>query len=396
MKLHHLKFISITSITSILSITLYWYLLTLSALTWGQNIGKIPTQKIPTQDDIIKNGVIRYFKRLPVEGWERLFHLSGLGSYNLMLHHHQTNPLASPFRIFNSTSNRRTPSIEWSLSMKNNDYEYEDILIKNYGLCAGLTMTTRKLQLLAHFDPNNLEKQKIPAESNREAWFQFMKKKIDDMMTFNRMSIIPNFANIHEFTAHPFLEHYFKEHIIRQWELVNINFLQGLFQGFGGTLRTMNKETTFNNLESLKVQLSLGINPIIFMAAPSQRLLSKSQWVHVVQVVKIIRHPDAYYAIEIWDPNLDDPRLSKVLKIYDTGEIYFGNKELAGIYPLKWDTFEIADMVEKNLDFCAARPGFCITKPKAVDPIRLPPGSSSPTGNGNNSPNGFQNQRIPR
>ncbi len=317
---------------------------------------------IPSQDDIIKHGAIRYFERLPIEGWERLIHLAGMGTYDLFLHHHRTNPQKSPFRIFNSTANRRIPHMDWSLAMKNSDQEYEDILTTNYGLCAGLTVTTRKLQLLAHFDPQNMEKQKVPPESNREAWFQFMKKKIDDMMTHNRMSIIPNFATINEFTANPILEKYFKEHIIRQWELVNINFLQGLFQGFGGTIRTMHKVTTFKNVEFLKQQLSLGINPIIFMSAPNQKLFSKDQWVHVVQVVNIIRNPNATILM-VWDPNLDDPKYSNSLIVSDSGKISFGGKELAGIYPLRWDTFEIADMIEKNLEFCIARPGFCTSKP---------------------------------
>lgn len=380
MKIKILKFIIFTFAT-----------LLLSSSSWGQNIGKVPTQ-----DDIIKNGAIRYFKRLPIEGWSRLLHLAGMGTFDLMLHQHRTKPQASPFRIFNSTVNRRTPSIDWSLDMQNNDSEYKNVVISDYGLCAGLTMTTRKLQLLAHFDPNNLEKQNVPAESNSAAWFQFMKKKIDDMMTYNRMSIIPNFTNIRELTAHPLLERYFKEHIVRQWELVNINFLQGLFQGFGGTARKMTKETTFKNIESLKLQLSLGINPIIFMSALSQKLFSKDAWIHVVQVVKIIRHSSAY-TIQIWDPNLENPRYSESLVVNDNGQISFGDKDLAGIYPLTWDTFEIADMIEKNLDFCIARPGFCTTKPQVTDTL-APENSTIPTPprTAPANPTGFQNSRSGR
>ncbi len=242
-------------------------------------------------------------------------------------------------------------------------YSMIHVMRLDYGLCSGLTMVTRKLQMLAHFDPTNKEKQKVPEKTDAVAWFNFMKVKIDDMITHNKMVIIPNMSNIEELSSDPLLANYFKEHIIRQWELVNINFLQGAFQGYAGTVLKMKKDTVRKNIEILKSYLELGINPLIFIPAPSQKLFSTDQWIHTLQVTKIIKNSNAI-TLEVLDPNVEDPQFSDLLNIFDNGSIMFGDKEIAGIYPLKWDTYEVADMIEKNLDFCHARPGFCTTKPK--------------------------------
>ncbi len=325
-----------------------------------------PVKKIPTQDDVVKHGALRYFKRLPVEGWDRLLHLAKMGSFELMLHQHKTKPHASPFRIFHSTSDRRLPTALWSLAMTNNSYEYNDVLVVKYGLCAGLTSVTRKIQMLAHFDPGNRARQSVPNKNNSQAYFKFMKSKIDDMLSHNKMVIFPYIKNMEELTSDPLLTNYFKEHIVRQWELVNINFLQGLFQGFAGIILKMNKETTLKNIETLKSYLALGFNPIIFIPAPNQKILSTDQWVHTLQVTKIVKNANAI-TLEVFDPNLDDPQFSELLNVFDDGSIYYGNRKIAGIYPLKWDTYEIADIIEKNLEFCIARPGFCTTKPKQIN-----------------------------
>lgn len=318
---------------------------------------------VPTQDDVVKFGALKYFQRLPHEGWNRLLHLAKLGTFDLILHQHFTNPAASPFRMFHSTAKRRNPSKPWSLNIRNSKDEYKEILEVKYGLCAGLTMVNRKLQLLAHFDPKNIEGQKFPPKKNQKAWFNFMKNKIDDMISYNKMSIIPNFNSIHEFSSDPVISNYLKEHIIRQWELVSVNFLQGLFQGYAGTLVTMKKEVTLQYVKDLEKILSLGINPVVFLSGPSQKMFSTDKWIHMVQVSRIIKNPNSI-SLEVWDPNVADPKTSSLVNILDDGRIMFGSRLLAGMYPLRWDSYEIADMVEKNLDFCIKRPTFCTTIPK--------------------------------
>lgn len=331
-----------------------------SSILSAQTLKNLP---IPTQDDVIKHGALSYFTRLPVEGWERLLHLAHMGTFDLMLNQHKTKPNLSPFRIFNSTANRRQPSDAWSLFMTNDRAEYNEVLTVKYGLCSGLTMVSRKLQMLAHFDPSNKERQNVPNKLNKEAWFNFMKIKLDDMITNNKMVIIPNMHSIEELTSDPLLTNYIKEHIVRQWELVNINVLQGLFQGYAGTIFKMKKETILKNIKTLKSYLALGFNPIVFIPAPNQKIFSNDQWIHTLQVTKITENLNAI-SLEVWDPNLENPLYSNSINIFPNGEIMFGNKEIGGIYPIQWDTYEIADMIEKNLDFCISRPGFCTTKPK--------------------------------
>lgn len=348
------------------------YLLLLGNL--NSSLAALSQNKVmPTQDDIIKAGAIRYFKRLPIEGWDRLMHLAKMETFHLLLNRHKTNPRSSPFRIFNFASNRRDANIIWTLPIGNNHSEYSELVKIKYGVCAGLTMTLRKLNLLAHYDPKNKFKQKVPPKSDKQAWFKFMKTKIDDIISYNKMSIIPNYGNLLDFSLEPLIKEYLKEHIIRQWELVNINFLQGIYQGYGGTIRKMSKLQLIENADTLNTQLKLGVNPIIFMSGPSQKLFSTDQWIHVVQVIDITKDRGNNIILKVWDPNLlSQAQNSPKLIISNTGVLTYGGKVLAGLYPLMWDTYEIADMVEKNLDFCADRPRLCTKYPPVPTPTPLP------------------------
>lgn len=328
---------------------------------------------IPSQDQVIKHGALRYFYTLPVNGWEGLKHLMGMGSFDLMMHQHLTSKNRSPFRMFNSTRHRRIPQLQWSLKIKNSEEDFKNVMKLQYGVCAGLTVVTRKLQMLAHFDPQNRMKQKVPSPNNTNEWFQFMKQKIDDVITHNKMTIFPQFSNTLQLTSHPTLLNYFKGHIIRQWELTNINFLQGIFQGYLGSLSPMSYSVTLQNLEKIKATLKLGINPLVFLPALDTKLFSTKKWIHVVQVVKIKRNLNAH-TLTIWDPNVEDPSKSTTVNIFDHGQTYFGDTLLSGIYPLIWDNLEIADMIEKNLNFCINRPGFCTTNsPQHTSPYQLSP-----------------------
>lgn len=320
----------------------------------------VNAQMYPTQAQIVKEGTLKYFYSLPKNGWEALLHLMKMGSFDLMLNQHKTVPEKSPFRMFNSTFHRRKPNLAWSLSIKNDEKYFRGIMKLQYGVCAGLTIVTRKLQMLAFFDPQNKFKQIVPNLKGSNEWFNFMKHKIDDVIANNKMTIIPYFHNTLELSNEPRIKRYLKEHIIRQWELANINVLQGVYQGYLGSIRMMDHRTALENIKQLKETLKLGINPIMIMPAPDSKLFSTDKWIHVVQVVDIIKNVNAY-TLKIWDPNVDDPNKSADVNIFDNGQMFFEDRALAGIYPIRWDNLEIADMVEKNLQFCIDRPGFCTT-----------------------------------
>ena len=324
---------------------------------------EIPT-KIPTQTDIVKKGALHYFTRLPKQGWEKILQIGGFGDFNLWAHEQRTNGDKGPFRMFNSTQRFRVPSDENVLPFVNSASDFEDVLQVEFGVCAGFTVTQRRLVMLMHFDLENKEREFVPnKENDPEGWKKWMRSKIDQVMQL-KMVIVPGFKNLREFASVPEVTRYLKETIVRQWELTNVNVLQGVLQGAVGVRKAMTKDELLKVQEKLSERLKFNYNPVVYLTKQNDNLFSTDQWIHVLQVLSITpKAVDGCYSFKVWDINEQVPTNAlKEVKVDSKGIIQFDGQTLARVIPLIWDDFEIANMINNNLAFCTARPGFCTAK----------------------------------
>lgn len=335
---------------------------------------------IPTQTQVMKNGALKYFTRLPKNAMKNLLELMNMGTFALLEHEYdlhvaQPNVKKNPFRIFGSTASRRKVDPASMYPFVNSAGSFKDTLKVEFGLCAGFSTTIRKFQMLAFFDPTNIEKQDVPNRQTRpKEWLKFMQKKIDSVMD-RRMTVIPGFANLNEFASDPEIAAYIKEQIVLHWEMTNVSILQGVVQGLAGVRHKMTPQEMERLHETLSKRLKMGFNPIVYLHQYNDSLTSRDQWIHVLQVVDISpRKNDGSFEATLWDINYKTPETATKKLVFnpnardedDDKILYDDMLALGNVIPLRWDDLEIADMVEKNLDFCLKRPGFCTENAKPI------------------------------
>ena len=364
-----LKLISLSLVTSI-------------SLQLAAQVEKV----IPTQTEIAKEGAHFYLKNLPKNMGGNILSLLGLNEFPKLEKLHAADPQNSPFNIFNATSDRLKPSRKWSFAFYNSSRDMADVVKSEFGFCAGFSSALRKVNMMAIYDKKNTEQQVVPDHGTPE-WFTYYKTKIDDMMN-NKMTIIPGFANTYELSSNKEIAHYLKEVIVYQWQITNVN----LFQGLAGFL-SVKKKTEIKNLnavhQELSSRISYGYNPIVYLSKYNDKLMSKDQWIHVLQVFEASEvQANGSFTLKAWDINEKAQEAVKLITVDAQGKIrmsedveitedsvrvgnYIQEKteesikfardtieegsELNNILPLKWDELEIEQMIKKNKKFCQER-----------------------------------------
>lgn len=341
---------------------------------------------LPTQTEIAKKGAHVYFKNLPKNMGGNLLALLGLNQFPKLEKLHAADPENSPFNLFNATSDRLKPSRDWSFSFYNNVPDMAEVVQAEFGFCAGFSTTLRKINMMALYDKENTEKQVVPAKGT-PAWFSFYKAKLDDIMN-NKMTIIPGFANTYMLSSNKQLGLYIKQLIVHQWQVTNIN----LFQGLAGLL-SVNKQPDLEDMQkvrdSLAQRIAYGYNPIVYLSKYNDNVMSKEQWIHVLQIFEANEiQADGSFTLRAWDINEKAEQSVKLITVDANAKIIMsqdvevtedsvriGNlnleknkhtlkqalaviesgNELNNILPLKWDDLEIEQMIKQNKKFCAER-----------------------------------------
>lgn len=287
---------------------------------------------VPTQTDIVKRGAKAYFPRLGSNLVDNIMSISGLGDFKFYEKIQSENPEKSPFRVFNANNFKRKPQKEWSFAFYNTGFDLKDVVKNEFGFCAGFSTALRKFNMLTYFDPTNTEGQNVPSrESNPTAWFNFYKTKIDAVMA-NQMVVIPNFDHLYELSSDPEIGLYMKQMVVRQWELTNVNLLQGIGDGFLAVTKKMNSQDLNKTYDYLKKRLSYGYNPIVYLAKHDDDLTNSKtakkvdakwynlkqqleklritinemskQWIHVLMITELSdRASDGSFTFKVWDIN---------------------------------------------------------------------------------------------
>ncbi len=256
----------------ILSVALFVF----QARAQKNSVSTVPNyDNVKTQSDLVKNGLKTYYPELKANIADNLLKISGLNQFPKYVKAFEKNPESSPFSMFNANAHRRFPSKEWSLPIYNNGSDLSEVIKSEFGFCAGFTAALRKLNMMAFFDPSNSTAQKIPVTPAEK--IAFYQTKIDEMMS-NRMTVIPGYNNVYEFVSDPTLSLHFKKHIVKQWENININVLQGAIGGMGSTKKKPTLKDMQKVQQNLFKKVSYGYNPIVYLSKYNDQFLNSKVW----------------------------------------------------------------------------------------------------------------------
>ncbi|MCB9092043.1 MAG: hypothetical protein H6620_05735 [Halobacteriovoraceae bacterium] len=245
----------------------------------------------------------QYLKSLPVHMYRCGKHLLGGGSYNRLRAVGGNEAFQNAFRL---QEYKRIPSTGNQFPFDNS--EVAEVCSRDFGFCHGYTATLTVFNRLAHFDPQNISKQKFPDKKDPEAWFQFYSKLIDDVVFNRNPVIIPGYKNLYEFVdSDPRLTRYVKEHIALMWAKRNVSFT-----GYFNVLRSIYNKFSFKEAIALHSNLSEKINlrnynPITWVAQPSFDKkgifnVDEQAGIHVMQAYKITPiDENGEYIIYFWD-----------------------------------------------------------------------------------------------
>jgi hypothetical protein len=337
-------------------------ILTLTLCFIGQVIAK---DKTPTQTQVLKKGFKRYFKRLPKDSWKKIISKFNMDTYHLYegdsrIGHDKMIekglPLDSPFsKFFGHNTNKRFPKKENSYPFFNKEQYFQNTVQMEYGLCAGLTITLRKFNMLSYFDPKQ-QWEKAPSKKRKNKWIKYYKKKIDRIQE-GEAQIIPGFKNLYELSSNSDLQPYIKQHIVRAWSQSNGSIVRGIKQ-FTSTWKEYSKKNGEELYEKLKHRLSMDYNPIVYLAQPAFSRLSRDQWIHVLQVFKISQMDEnGEFEIHLWDINYPAYKATQIIKVKNGKALWEKKIELSAIQVLDFDRQTIGNMMEKSADFCYEHQG---------------------------------------
>lgn len=271
------------------------------------------------------------------------------------------------FKLFQIFQNKRAPKIENDLAFENDPIDFSNLIVDDLGVCMGVTSVIRKFNMLAHFDPQNTFKAKVPIRQTHEKeWIAFYQKLIDKVMS-NIPTVIPYFHDLEEISSYGNFYTYLQRHSLDQWALNNMTIQAGAAQMLLGVKTVFNKIDGYFLYSTLKKRLNRYYNPKVFLAQPGSFNKKEDIWIHVMQVYDLTpMNRDGSYQIKLWDPNFPaNHELSKaVVDITKDGKALFHDEDgtltkLSAIDLYKWDDAEIAEILLNYQPFCKKYPTIC-------------------------------------
>jgi hypothetical protein len=179
------------------------------------------------------------------------------------------------------TGNLRLPNLESNFSFTNTKPEFEKLFKPDMGLCRGISSLRRKFRLLAIFDANNTNNQLVPDRLTKLEEFQRFYKKIVRRIRDRKVTIIPGFANLREFSSDPDLIDMIKLQVLNEWK--KKNFAKGT--GLGRILKGSYRHSTYEELLAMRSRVEafqkLNLNTMVWL---NQKM---SGWIHALEAVEV-------------------------------------------------------------------------------------------------------------
>lgn len=273
--------------------------------------------------------------------------------------------------LFSGNFHKMRPSFEHSLAFTNSDGSMSEFVTRDFGFCAGFSTVTRKLNLGLYFDPQGKFTQRLvlPDRSDRNAWIQYYKRIISDVLLRSRLRLVPYYANLKELSGDqefPEIASYIRQVIAAFWSYHNINS-----GGIRAVLSTANKSIRpFRQLDKLYQELTnrlaAKINPIYYISKPSDSVFSTDHWIHVLQAYEVSPRDDqGGFTIKFWDINYSSPTSMRkdvvIVPVIENGkkrvDAYFDGEFISGLFEIKRGKLDIttffgSENLEPNVRFC--------------------------------------------
>ncbi len=194
------------------------------------------------------------------------------------------------------TKDLRFPNVESNFSFTNSKPEFEKLFKADMGLCRGMSSLRRKFRLLAIFDAENKSAQVIPDRVSDPKGFQKFYKKLVRAIRDRKVTIIPGYANLMEFSSDPDLIDMIKLQVLGEWK--KKNFAKGT--GLGAVLRGSYTHSTYAELLEMRNRVeafqNLNLNTTVWLA---QKL---SGWIHALEAVEVSAvAEDGSFKFKFWN-----------------------------------------------------------------------------------------------
>lgn len=194
------------------------------------------------------------------------------------------------------TGNLRLPNLESNFIFTNTKPEFEKLFKPDMGLCRGISSLRRKFRLLAIFDVNNNKNQLVPDRLTNLEGFQKFYKKIVRAIRDRKVTIIPGYANLREFSSDPDLIDMIKLQVLNEWK--KKNFAKGT--GLGRVLKGSYRHSTYAELLEMRSRVEafqkLNLNTMVWL---NQKM---SGWIHALEAVEVTPvAEDGSFTFKFWN-----------------------------------------------------------------------------------------------
>lgn len=194
------------------------------------------------------------------------------------------------------TSDLRLPNLDSNFSFTNTKPEFEKLFKPDMGLCRGISSLRRKFRLLAIFDAENSKNSQIPNRLTDLNGFQKYYKKIVRRIRDRKVTIVPGFANLREFSSDPDLIDMMKLQVLNEWK--KKNFAKGT--GLGRILKGSIRHSTYEELLEMRSRVEafqkLNLNTMVWL---NQKM---SGWIHALEAVEVTPvAEDGSFKFKFWN-----------------------------------------------------------------------------------------------
>lgn len=245
----------------------------------------------------------------------------------------------------------RLPNVESNFSFTNSKPEFDKLFKADMGLCRGMSSLRRKFRLLAKFDLENKAGLEIPDRATKLKAFQKYYKNLVRDIRDRKVTVIPGYANLMEFSSDPDLIDMLKIQVLKEWK--KKNFAKGT--GLGRVLRGSVKHSTYTELLEMRDRVEafqkLGLNTIVWL---NQKM---SGWIHALEAVEASPvAEDGSFKFKFWNDKFieADKAYSTMTVTADAKMIYddgIKERELNSGGVAKENDGEMLDISEKLLKY---------------------------------------------
>lgn len=195
----------------------------------------------------------------------------------------------------------RIPNIESNFSFTNSKTEFQKLFKADMGLCRGMSSLRRKFRHLAFFDLENKAEAQIPDRASDLKGFQKFYKHLVRDLRDRKVTTIPGFANLRDFSSDPDLIDMIKLQVLQEWKKKNFAKGTGLGRILKGSIRHSKYEELLEMRNRVEAFSKLNLNTVVWL---NQKM---SGWIHALEAVEVTPvAEDGSFKFKFWNDKFID------------------------------------------------------------------------------------------